>query len=107
MMLFFSLFVAYYSEYMSHLKLQQCVNERNISSHILPGKYDTERCLGYPVCPTQLSVRHTIIFHHDTYIRMFQCISISNSILYFAHFSDFECIFFPCRKKFRDTLAPR
>ena len=79
--------------YISHLKLQQCVNERNISSHILPIKYEAERCLGYPVCPTLLSVRDKTL-HHDTYIRtMFQYLSISNSIIYFAHFSDFECIF--------------
>ena len=94
-MRFFSLFVASYSEEISHLKLQQCVNERNISSHILPIRYDTESCLalGYPVCPTLLSVRHATL-NHDTYIRtMFQYISISNSILYFAHFSDFVCIF--------------
>ena len=47
----------------SHLKLQQCVNERNISSHILPIKYDTKRCLGYPVCLTLLLVRHTTLNH--------------------------------------------
>ena len=91
------LFVANYSGYISHLKLQQCVNERDISSHILQIKYETERYLGYPVCPTcgptLLSVRHKTL-HHDTYIcTMFQNLSISNSILYFAHFSDFECIF--------------
>ena len=84
-MQFCSLFVANYSEYISHLKLQKCVNERNISSHILPIKYEAERCLGYPVCPTLLSVPHKTL-HHDKYIHtMFQYLSISNSILYFAH----------------------
>ena len=75
-----------YSGYISHLKLRQCVNERDISSHISQIEYETERCLGYPVCPTcgptLLSVRHKTL-HHDTYIRtMFQNLSISNSILF-------------------------
>ena len=62
MMQFCSLFVANYSEYISHLKLQQCVNKSNISSHILPIKYEVERCLGYPVCPTccQCGIKHLI-----------------------------------------------
>ena len=60
-MRFFSLLVAIIQS-KSHVKLQQCVNERDISSHILPIRYDTERslALGYPVCPTLLSVPRII-----------------------------------------------
>ena len=63
----------------------------------IPMKYDTKRCQGYPVCLT-LFLRHTVSTRgtssrHVHSHNVSEPFHISNLILYFAYFSDLECIF--------------